>query len=133
MLELQEGRSLRKTNSTRRFFKPLAMPVFCHGFFMKKDFCCHQSIALLPSHNLVRQRRCSGQADFFWWPTNIRLVRVKNLSENIRTIVATHDIGVVVRSDETILVMGLMTLIDNHGNDKVVEVTCHQRESPEDK
>jgi hypothetical protein len=50
----------------------------------------------------------------------------QQLSDNVLWIMALDDISAVVRTDETILMVG-STLIENHGNEKAVEVSQQMR------
>ena len=102
---------------------------FCHGFFQKKDLYRHTPKCPFVE-NPEQVNACSKKLQHAG-----RLLLASNkfptgcspqLSEHVLSIMAVDKVSDVVRSDETILMVG-STLIEDRGGEKAVEVSHQMR------
>ena len=103
---------------------------FCHGFFQKKDLYRHTSkcpfVPENPDQVNLRSKKLQHTGRLLWAANNCPTGCSPQLSEHVRSIMALDDVGDVVRSDETILIVG-STILENQGGEKAVEVSHQMR------
>ncbi len=102
---------------------------FCHGFFQRKDLHRHSSkcpFAEGADQANIRSKKMQHAGRLLLAANNYPTGASQQLSDTVLSIMALDDISAVVRTDETILMVG-STLIENRGNEKAVEVSQQMR------
>ena len=101
---------------------------FCHGFFQKKDLYRHTPKCPFvdPDQLNVRSRKLQHAGRLLLASNKFPTGCSPQLSEHVLSIMAMDQVSDLVRSDETILMVG-STLIENRGGEKAVEVSHQMR------
>jgi hypothetical protein len=101
---------------------------FCHGFFQKKDLYrhCPKCPFAQDGSQIVRSKKLQHAGRLLLAANKFPTGASQQLSDNVLSIMAMDDVSAVVRTDETIRRVG-STLIENHGNQKAVEVSQQMR------
>ena len=103
---------------------------FCHGFFQKKDLYRHTPKCPFVPENSdqvnLRSKKLQHTGRLLLAANNFPTGCSPQLSEHVLSIMAVDHVSDVVRSDETILMVG-STILENRGGEKAVEVSHQMR------
>ena len=103
---------------------------FCHGFFQKKDLYLHKPKCPFEPENPdqvnVRSKKLQHTGRLLSAASKFPVGCSPQLSEHVLRIMVVDQVSDVVRSDETILMVG-STIIENRGGEKAMKVSHQMR------
>ena len=103
---------------------------FCHGFFQKKYLYRHTPkcpfVKQNPDQVNVRSKKLQHTGRLLSAANKFPIGCSPQLSKHVLRIMAVDQVSDVVRSDETILMVG-STIIENRGGEKAMEVSHQMR------